>query len=303
VFGMKTFGGRSSYALAAVVLLIGAGAVAEAASIVGPALYVCSGTAAKPGVLKGNVVGDLDVSGVCYVNAGPATVHGILTVDAKSVLVASFGHNDRTHRGSSPLTVTGDVVVDKGATAFLGCLESSSPCFDDNQQHPTLNGPVTIKGSIKVTGALGVIVHDGKIGGSVTEAGGGGGFNCNPQGPFKAQQSPAFSDYEDNSIAGSITIKNMTGCYLGVLRDKVIHNMTLTGNKFADADAIEVGTNNIKGNLSCSGNSMVWDTTEINMNATFPRQPKLNTVHGKRSGQCVKESRRTATGPLGPSPF
>jgi hypothetical protein len=295
---------RIGASVVVVGVMIGGAAVASASGIVGPALYTCGGTARHPGVVKGTIPGDLDISGFCVVNAGPAIVTGRLVVDSGSVFAAVYAHNTKTHKGNSHLTVDGDVLVESGATAFIGCNPESACLDDPNSKHPTLVGTATIKGSIVSTSALGTIVHVTKIGGSVKHSGGGGGLNCNPQGIFKTvTMSPVFSDYEDNTIGGSLSITGMKGCYLGVLRNQIAHSASFKNNKLADKDAIEIGSNVIGGNLACSGNSMVWDTTELSPGSTFPRQVKLNTVRGKRSGDCMTESQRTKGGPTGPNPF
>jgi hypothetical protein len=230
------------------------------------------------------------------------TVHGSITVAPGAVLLAAFSNNDVTHSGKSSLTVTGNVVVQAGAAAALGCFASSFACIDDpNMTAPTLDSKVTIDGNVTSTNPLGVLVHDGTIKGNVIETGGGGGLNCKPTGVFTSFHSPAYSDYEDSSM-GSLTVKNKKGCYLGIYRLHVKHNMTID-NKLADPDAIEIGTNTISGNLACTGNSMVWDTSEIKMGATYPRKRKPNTVHGKRSGQCKLSSPIKKGGKLGPGAF
>ncbi len=271
---------------------------------------VCKGTPKKPGVLTGTVSGNVVVKGACEVNHGSATVKGSVTVTSNSVFAAVFGHNDKTHKGVSDLTVTGNVVVDKGATAFLGCEAAHSPCIDDpNMKKPTLNNKVKIGGNLTSKGALGVIVHVTKIGGSVTQSGGGGGESCSSMpGIFALIKSPVFSDYEDVSIDGSLTISGLSSCWTGTIRDKIGKNVTLTNNAMADPDAMEIEANVVNGNLACTGNtnavptsSAVWDSHEANPNngSYFPRIADPNTVKGTRSGQCVTPTPLTLGGPSG----
>jgi hypothetical protein len=270
---------------------------------------VCKGTPKKPGVLKGKVAGNVVVRGACEVKDGSATVDGSLTVTPNSVLAAIFGHNDKTHKGHSNLTVTGNVVVKRGATAFLGCEAAHSPCLDDSQTAPTLSNKVTIGGNLKSTGALGVIVHVTKIGGNVTQTGGGGSESCmSMPGIFAVIKSPVFSDYEDDTIGGSISISGLTSCWLGALRDRVAKNFTLNNNAMGDPDAMEIGNNVIVGNLACAGNtnvvpvsSAVWDSHEANPNngSFFPRIAEPNSVKGTRSGQCNMSTPLTQGGPSG----
>ncbi len=71
----------------------------------------------------------------------------------------------------------------------------------------------------------------------------------------------------------------------------------LLDNQLADPDAIEFGGNVIAGNLTCTGNTMVWDSNETT--ALYPRDYDPNEVKGRRSGQCVDETRLTQGGPYG----
>jgi hypothetical protein len=275
--------------------------------------YTCSGTLHAPGSLTGSYPNGVVVKGFCAVNAGKAHVIGTLTVTKTGVLGAAFGANSKTHHGGSSLLVTGNVVVNRGGTAIIGCKVnpdgSGFPCIDEpNQKHPTLKSSEHITGSLIENAAYGVVVHNSKIDGSVKETGGGNGLNCTPSGVFKAFMSPPYFDYEDSTVKGDMTISGLVGCYLAVIRDHVQGNLTFTNNKLADPDAIEVELNHVGGNLACTGNtnavptsSAIWDSHEANPNngSFFPRIPGANTVKGKRSGQCVTPTPLTMGGPSG----
>jgi hypothetical protein len=229
------------------------------------------------------------VTGQCVVNNGPAQVAGALDIKDGSVLIAAYGMN-----GSS-LTVNGNVTVGQGATFILGCNTTSSPCFDDpNQSAPTLTSPGKVTGDVTENAPLGVIVHSSTIGGSVTQTGGGGGMNCNPSGFFSTIGSPVFSTYEDNTVTGGITIKNVSSCWLGVIRNHIGKTLKIAYNSMADPDAIEVESNVIKRNLDCWHNTQhVWDSADTSpTGALYPRQIGRNKVGHYRRAQC-----RTA-GPL-----
>ncbi len=283
--------------LGAVALLVGvsvAGPSSLASATASP--FTCSGTFDAPGTLTGNHPSVL-VTGVCFVNAGPAVVSGNVIVAPGASLVAAFAANN------SSLTVGGNIVVQSGATLVLGCEAPEATCLDDpDQMNPTLNGSDLVKGSVVATNALGVLVHNATIKGSVIQRGGGGGFNCDPN-PNPAFSFAVFSAYDDNSVGGNFLISGLRSCYLGVARNKVGGSMTITGNQLADDDAIEILTNNIGGNLSCSGNSRTWDNVETG-DGLFPRAVvPINTVKGRRSGQCVLASQTDMGGPSGPGPF
>ena len=292
---------------AALVVLAVAGASAAVARTAGP--HVCSGTFKTPGLLKGAYPNGVTVKGVCEVKTGKAHVFGKLTVTNGAALGAVFG------RHHSSLTVTGNLVVAKGGVVFLGCKANPDrtgfPCVDDpNQKHPTLTSHATVTGSIIERSPLGVIVHNSAIGRNITETGGGGGLGCAPPktGVFAAVKSPVYSDYEDSTVGGNVSISGLTTCWLGLARDQVHGNVALVNNDLGDPDGIEVVTNNIHKNLSCTGNTHpggppgtmpVWDSAESNPNshAIYPRTSHPNTVGGTRSGQCVTASPVTLGGP------
>jgi hypothetical protein len=296
----------------AVPLAVAAGlvlAVAGASAAANPAAkpHVCSGTFTKPGVLKGGYPNGVVVKGICEVNSGKAHVVGTLTVTKGSGLAAVFG----LHHSS--LKVSGNLVVDKGATVFLGCKENPNgtglACIDDpHPKHPTLTSHGVVSGSIIEHGALGVIVHNSTIGKNIAETAGGGGLSCAvpKTGVFAAIKSPVFSDYEDSSVGGNLKISGLHTCWFGLARDKVHGNFTINNNKTKDPDAIEVLANRIAKNLSCHGNSHpsgepphdlpIWDSAD-KTSKLYPRLSEPNKVGGKRSGQCVTASPIKPGGP------
>jgi len=291
--------------------------IPAAAPAAGAKPHVCSGKLGNPGVLHGTYKSGVIVRGACAVNSGPAKVIGTVTVTKGSAFAAAFGLNDKTHKGHSNLTVTGNVVVGKGATAVLGCKVNKNgsgfACIDDPHPHkPTLSGTATIKGGLVEHAPLGVVVHNSTIDGNWSETGGGGGVNCNPTGPFKKFGSPVFSGIEDSTVEGNLTINGMKTCWVGVARVKIEGNATFNNNELADPDGIEIVLNHIAGNLACAGNSHpagapagaqpVWDSGDLSQNL-YPRTPQPNTVAGTRSGQCQLASPTTQGGALGPGPF
>ena len=264
-----------------------------------PTVHKCTGTQANPGVLKGQFNGTV-VQGFCEVKSGPATISGLLEVTNNSTLLAAYGKNH------SKLTVNGQVVVGSGATLVLGCNTTSFPCIDDpDQGKPTLSSVPKVTGSVNSNAPLGVIIHSTTIGGNVKQSGGGGGLSCaTPKtGPFSLFQSPVYSDYEDNTISGDLTVTKLTSCYLAVIRNHV-KDVSVTYDSLGDPDAIEIELNVIKQNLACSHNKQhVWDSHEVKQTGIYPRALGRNTVHGTRSGQCVKAGPLTQGGPPAGGPF
>ncbi len=262
----------------------------------------CGGTLNAPGVLAGTIHGNVVIDGVCEVKDGNAVVDGSLTVSPGSTFVAAYAHDDLTRSGTSKLSVTGDLTADRDTSVFVGCEANRFTCLDDSKTNPTLSEPAVIGGQVDETGALGVVLHDVKVGGSVEWNGGGADQGCTDSGFFDQFDSGPWFDIEDSTIGGELSIGGINGCWLGVLRVHVAKSFTLVDNHFEDPDAIEIGTNMIGGNLACSGNSTVWDTTDLTNNL-YPRQLDLNTVHGTRSGQCRRSSRLRASGLSGQYPF
>ena len=242
----------------------------------------CTGTFAAPGVLAGTYHSDVVVDGVCVVNGGPATIHGDLIVAPGGALNASFALNDQPGgSGTSSLTVKRDVVVQAGAVLFMGCEPNFSPCSDDPDQNGgTLTGQNHVHGSVVAFGALGVIMHASTIDDNVFELGGGGGVNCTPPpgSVFEAFGSPAFSDYEDNSIGGDLAVLGLQTCWMGSLRNTVGGSIADIGNTAADPDAGEVLQNTVHGDIACFANS---PSVQFGDSGASP-----NIVSGDAFGEC-----------------
>jgi hypothetical protein len=263
---------------------------------VGPS--VCSGTSRSPGSLHGRFAHGVVIRGYCRVDAGLADVRGNLRLDRGAALLADYAINRRTGRVGSRLTVTHDLVVGRGATLILGCGGQDSPCVDSHQ----LSSPARIGGDLTAAGPLGVDVHNATIAGNVRETGGGGGLTCRFLGPFAGLSSPAYSGYEDSTVSGGVSVAGLRSCWLGLARLHVGRSVTLTDNQLHESDAIEVLHNTIGRDLSCSGNSHVWDSSEQSANL-YPRRSEPNLVHGRRRGQCMLQSPASAGAQPGPGAF
>jgi hypothetical protein len=258
---------------------------ASLAAVAGPAnaatgSSTCTGTLGSPGTLSGNYASNVTVNGDCLVDAGPTTVHGNLTVSPGSALVAAFG--------SSNLTVSGNVTVQSGASLIMGCEPNFSPCLDDG----TLTSDDSIGKNLTGSGALGILMHASTVTGNVSEYGGGPGLTCGPDPVFGFGP---FSDFEDNTIGGNLTISGLQTCWLGALRDTVGGNFTANGNTSADPDGNELISNTIAGNMSCSSNSPA-----VQFGDSFGVS---NMVGHNASGQCgfdVLAANPEPAGPLTP---
>ena len=286
-------------ATASLVLPLGLSVQTSVASAATPAPTTCTGTSTAPGTLPGGTYTTVTVSGVCEVKAGQVTVTGDVSVQAGAALIAAFANNS-AGPGTSGITVDGNVNVASGATLLLGCDALHFACVDDpNQNTPTLNSPDSVTGSIEATDALGVVVHNTTIGGDAIESGGGGGPSCAPSGIFATFMSPVYSDYEDNTIGGNLRVTGLTSCWFGALRNHIGGSDTFSNNVMTDPDANENLTNQIGGNLLCTGNSPAIQYGDSSEDVT-PSTP--NVVGGFATGQCAFSVEQPRPAPVpGPS--
>jgi hypothetical protein len=254
--------------------------------------WTCSGTLSEPGVLAGRH-GNVVVTGVCEVSAGRADVRGNLTVTRGAALLAAFARNDRRHRGTSGLTVAGNLTVLAGGSLILGCEAPEFPCLDDpSQKHPTLSSAGLVGGNLVAVGSLGVLVHHSTIGGNVVQSGGGGGRTCLPKGVFALLKSPVYSDYEDSQIGGNLSVSGLWSCWFGALRNAVHGNLAVFTNRMADPDANEVLSNLVHGNIDCAHNSPAVQYGDS--------QGTPNRVTGSAGGQCGFGTYQPDPAPHGP---
>jgi hypothetical protein len=261
---MKTPFGLSLVSLGALAaaLLMTAGAASAAAP------YTCSGSLDNPGVLSGTYSTSVVASGFC-VTDGPTTVAGNVSVQDGSTLLAD------------DFTATGNVHVGTGATLIGG------PTEEGDESGPPPAPTFHVGGNLIAMQPLGVVLHGSEIGGNVVEAGGGGGFTCEPSGVFALFESPVFSVIGEGShVGGNVTISGLTSCWLGLTHSRLDGSVHVLNNQLADPDAIEILDNDIGGNIVCEQNSMMWDSADITEDL-YPRLWEQNRVSGLRVGQCV----------------
>lgn len=228
----------------------------------GGGAYTCTGGNVPPGTYS-----SILITGVCYMPAGTIVVRGNLAVAPRALLDAvTPGDPPASPVVPATVLIRGNVFVGKGAVLLFGCspnISCGSPpgiSFD------------RIGGNLTAIGAQGVVVHSASIGGSASLLGGGGGAaakTCNAQSPGtppiadlepwsqdpNLDQTPVYSDFEDSSIGGNLTVAGLTSCWLGSIRNQVRGNGTWAGNTMGDPDAMEVLNNLMGGNMTCLNNS------------------------------------------------
>jgi hypothetical protein len=270
----------------------------------GGGTYTCARGNIHPGTYK-----SILVTGVCYMPAGTIVVLGDLTIAPKALLDAVTPGDPPKHP-VVPATVLigGNVFVGKGAVLVLGCspnISCSSPpgiSFD------------RVGGNLTALGSLAVVIHSATIGGHVTVLGGGGGAagGANSGGCFNTAKfpipapwskdaalsnpktgSPQYTDFEDSSVGGNLTVAGVQTCWLGSLRNRVGGSVLASRNVTSDPDGMEITNNLMGGNITCLNND---PAVQFGDSAAAP-----NLVGGSASGQCgfsvVKPNPAASPGP------
>jgi hypothetical protein len=244
-------------ASAVAVMFIASGVVTATAASAPNA--TCAGGSIAPGTY-----GSLKITGICLLDSGNVVVERNVTIAAHGGLNALFS--------GSNLTVGRNVTVGAGALLALGCEPGDLPCMND----ATGQTSHAIFGNLTVTGASLVIVHRDYIGGSVMQTGGGGGLTCNslfPGGP------PPYTDYNDDTIAGNLTVAGLHTCWDGFLTNTVGGTVTWNDNETVIPDGNLISTSTIHGSLKCFANNPLPHLSDIT--------PVMNLVFGQATGQCT----------------
>ena len=239
--------------MAAAAFVLAAGGTAGAATT-SHGDFTCHG-----GIVAAGSYRSLTIAGACQLTgSGTVTVRHNLTVAAHGLFNAVT---------PGTLRVGGSVVVGNDAIAGIGC----SPAIGC-----TVTTADRIGGSLTATGAWAVIVHSAWIGGNVSQTGGGRTENCGIMAPFGA---PYYSSFEDNTIAGWVSVNGVHSCWFGFIRNTGSSNVSVIGTRMGDPDANEITTNTIGGNLACYNNVPKAQFGDSHGTA--------NTVAGKKLGECA----------------
>jgi hypothetical protein len=238
----------------------------------------------------------LEITGWCALaNDARITVLGKLTLDAGATLNPVFFNLTLTPPGPdfsnfnmARVRVKGDVVVGNGATLYLGCSPamagdpnlSPNGCSTDpgDYRSPAVHIDGSVVGDAPLTMALDGI----HVEGSVISVGGGPGAN-----PSFTEATPGYNfAVKDNTIDGNLTITGWKGGWVGAIRNTVDGDVSFTGNAGVAQggnplapDSTEIATNQIEGNLICSGNNPAAQLGDSG--------GQLNKVDGYALGECA----------------
>jgi hypothetical protein len=248
---------------------------------------VCNGS--DGGVIAPGVYNSLVVTGVCSAPAGNVIIRGDLTI-APGALLDAVTPGDPTTTPLLPahVVIGGSVWVGADGVFVLGC----SP----NISCPNAISDDSIGGSVTAVNALAVVIHSTSIGGSVSIDGGGGGaaggaasggcFTSAIPAPWSEDAnlsnpttgSPQFTDFEDNSIGGNLSIVGMQTCWMGSFRNQVGGSATFVNDGSSDPDGMEIDNNLVNGDMAC------WNDVPAVQFGDSGAAP--NIVGNAASGQC-----------------
>jgi len=276
------------------VMLIGAGTVSASPLLAKAAdtdkSYTCDGH--RGGIVPPGIYKSMTIAGVCYMPAGTIVVRGNLTVAPGALLDAAATLGDPAAGPILPATVVvgGNVTVGRGAVLVLGCSPAGG-CEGVTYDR--------IEGNLTAIKSQAVLMQGVSIGGDATVRGGGGGVIGGPpnsggcfaptsripkpwsedpalsQGP---NGTPQYTDFEDSTIGGNLTVIGVRTCFLASFRDRVGGDVTFAGNATSDPDGMELGSNLIGGNLGCFANV---PAAQFGDSFAAP-----NMVRGSALGEC-----------------
>jgi hypothetical protein len=235
---------------ALVVMVIGPASGAAAAGTAG-------GTECD-GVLAPGIYSSLTVTGFCALDAGTYRINGGVTVAPGAAFDAT--------NCDAVVTITGGVTVGADAVAGIGGGNDTG-----------CDGPtgLTLKGGLRATDALAVIVHGTNVSGGVM-IDGGGVQDC--EFAIPGLGFPTYVVFEDGIINGGLTVTNLHTCWFGLFRNTINGGVHVLNNNFDDPDANEIQNNTIHGPLVCLGNNV---PTQQGDSGGGP-----NTVSGPKVGEC-----------------
>jgi hypothetical protein len=256
----------------------------------GGGTYTCTGGNIPPGTYRSMLV-----TGVCYMPAGTIVIRKDLTI-APGALLDAVTPGDPPKHPVVPATVLigRNVFVGKGAVLVLGCSPNISCSSPPGTSFDRVGGNLTALGS------LAVVIHAAAIGGNVTVLGGGGGAagGANSGACFNTAKfpipapwskdaalsnpktgSPQYTDFEDSSVGGNLTVAGVQTCWLGSIANQVGGSLFAARNVTSDPDGMEIVNNLMGGNIACLNNDPAVQFGDSNL--------APNVVGGWASGQCA----------------
>jgi hypothetical protein len=263
-------------------LFAGAGALSPGAAraAAGASAFTCSGgSLLAPQVIPSGTYKSVTVADGFCVMQGTYNITGGLTVGPGAFLDAAVFFGFPPYDYGAPcnvfVKVSGGVRVGPDAALYFGNGEGTG-CPSSNDM---------VSGGLTASNAASIVVHGTTVNGGITVQGGGGGTDCQPtdSSPFAP-----YTDVEDSHVNGGISVTGLSTCWTGIIRDSVKGTVSVNNNTMGDPDAIEIGLNEIRGTLACSGNALAFPGPGgVPTNSFDGSPPNPNVVTGAETGQCA----------------
>ena len=90
--------------------------------------------------------------------------------------------------------------------------------------------------------------------------------------------TPVYTDFEDNSIGGNLTVAGLNSCWLGTIRNQIRGSAVFAHNNMGDPDAMELDNNVVQRNMACFDNV---PAVQFGDGGSAP-----NLVGGRGLGEC-----------------
>ncbi len=228
--------------------------------------------------------------------AGNVVILGNLTV-APGALLDAVTPGDPADNPLLPahVSIGGSVTVGSDGVLVLGCSPNNGCTTPPmgNTTAPAISDD-SIGGNVTAVNAEAVVIHSTSIGGSVSIFGGGGGaagggasggcFTSAIPAPWSEDTAlvdagfPQYTDFEDNSIGGNLSIVGMQTCWMGSFRNEIGGSATFVNDQSSDPDGTEIANNQVNGNMTCFNNV---PTVQFGDSGAAP-----NLVGGFGAGEC-----------------
>ena len=248
------------------LVLVGALAGGSWAGVAGASAQsdTCTG-----GTIAAGTYNNLDVTGVCSVAAGArVVVHGGVTISGGGAALyvgVTPGQALRPQLANTSIVIKGGVSLTDAGILVLGC-QAADGCT---------NAGDAIDGGITAVDPTAIRVYFTAINGDVSIEGG--------KSLSKSFGAGQWTSVEDDSINGGLSIDGYTGPFMGVNRDTVHGDVTISNNAIffttiANSE-IDIRADTIAGSLNCFGNSPTSPASDPDHTP--------DTVTGAETGQCV----------------
>ncbi len=231
-----------------------------------------SSASCTDGTIASGTYSSITVSGTCAILDGAVvTVHGPVILLPNANLKAIT---------ASTVRVTGNILVGVNARLGLGCSYGMTlPPFPGGPVFCTGVSHDQVDGNIVADRPLTLIIDGITVNGNIVSNGGGRALTGPDASTCEERPGALNFPIKDNTINGNVVLAGWQGCWNGYIRNVQHGNAVIVNNRTSDPDSTEIVTNQITGNLVCSGNT---PAPQVGDSEGLP-----NAVTGAKVGQCA----------------